>query len=75
MAQDTKKKTVMPEPYWQLTTDLPPSAINMERIDTREEAMAKLFAAMEKLEDDQTLTLYRVDEHGFVRLEYKVTRK
>ena len=65
----------MAEPYWQITTDLPPGAKNMERIDTREEAMTKLFGAMENLEDDQTLTLYRVDEHGFVHLEYKITRR
>lgn len=65
----------MAKPYWQLTADLPPSAKNMERIDTREEAMTNLFGAMENLEDDQTLTLYRVDEYGFVHLEYKITRR
>lgn len=75
MAQDTIKEIIMAKPYWQITADLPPSTINMERIDTREEAMAKLHGAMENLEDDQTLTLYRVDANGFVHIEYKITRR
>ena len=65
----------MAEPYWQITADIPPASKNMERIYNRDEAMAKLFAAMKNLEDDQTLTLYHVDADGFVHLEYKVTRK
>lgn len=75
MTQDTIKETIMAQPYWQLTTDLPPGAKNLELIDTREQAMAKLFEAMKTLEENQTLTLYSVDADGFVRLEYKVTRK
>lgn len=65
----------MAQPYWQLTTDLPPGAKNLELIDTRDQAMGKLFEAMKTLEENQTLTLYNVDEYGFVHLEYKITRR
>ncbi len=75
MAQDTIKEIIMAKPYWQLTTDLPPGAKNLELIDTRDQAMDKLFGAMKTLEENQTLTLYNVDEYGFVHLEYKITRR
>ena len=75
MAQDTIKETIMAKPYWQMTTEIPPGARNMELIGTRDLALAKLSEAMKTLDENQTLTLYSVDADGFVRLEYKVTRK
>lgn len=65
----------MAKPYWQMTTEIPPGARNMELIGTRDLALAKLSEAMKTLEEDQTLTLYNVDENGFVHLEYKITRR
>lgn len=65
----------MAKPYWQMTTEIPPGARNMELIGTRDLALAKLSEAMKTLEEDQTLTLYHVDADGFVHLEYKITRR
>ena len=65
----------MAKPYWQMTTEIPPGTKKSELIDTRDLALAKLYEAMKTLEEDQTLTLYNVDADGFVRLEYKITRR
>lgn len=75
MTQDTIKETIMAKPYWQMTTEIPPGTKNLELIDTRDLALAKLSEAMKTLEEDQTLTLYNVDADGFVHLEYKITRR
>lgn len=66
----------MKKPYWQITVDTPRfGTSSSELAETREKALAKFFAAVKEQTPDQIVRLYEVDECGFVRPEYTVTRK
>jgi len=66
----------MKTPYWQITVDNPRSGTSSSELaETREKALAKFFAAVKEQTSYQIVCLYEVDEGGFVRPEYTVTRK
>ena len=66
----------MKTPYWQITVETPRYGRG-ESILEQDEDKAKdiLFEKAKSLEPGQTVYLYQVDDNGFIRPEYTITRK
>lgn len=66
----------MKTPYWQITVDTPRFGHSNSVLENDpDKAKAAFFEQAKSLIAGQTAYLYSVDECGFVRPEYTVTRK
>ncbi len=66
----------MKTPYWQITVETPRYGRGESILEQdKDKAKDILFEKAKSLNEGQTAYLYEVDDIGFIRLEYTITRK